>query len=75
MRVRARSKIKSHPYYLGPNDIMSVPQEVGARWVALGWAEEVGEGEAAAVEVDAPIGQGVEVVITPSDAVHQGGNS
>lgn len=75
MRVRAKSKVKSHPYYLGPNDIITVPQDVGTRWVALGWAEEVVEGETAAVDVPGPIGQGVDVVVSPSDAIHQGGNA
>lgn len=72
MRVRALSTIKSHPYYLSQSDIITVPDEVGARWVQRGWAEQVGQAETAAI-AGGPVGQGESSVVAPRDAVHHGG--
>jgi hypothetical protein len=38
MRVECRESIKSAGYVLSEGDIVSVPDEVGARWCAAGWA-------------------------------------
>lgn len=41
MRIEALESIKSGPYVLDEGDRKSVPDEIGQRWCALGWAKDV----------------------------------
>jgi len=45
MKVRAKTDIKHHPFYPLADDVITVPDDVGANWVANGWAvnEDTGE--------------------------------
>lgn len=45
MRVKAKEGIKHHPYYPAADDEITVPDDVGANWVANGWAINVDTGE------------------------------
>lgn len=45
MRVKAKEAIKHHPYYPSKDDEITVPDDVGANWVANGWAVNVDSGE------------------------------
>lgn len=45
MRIRAKGGIKHHPYNLTEGDEITVPDEVGAMFVANGWAVNVDTGE------------------------------
>jgi hypothetical protein len=40
MRIEALEAIKSGTYVVTEGDIITVPDEVGARWCALGWAKD-----------------------------------
>jgi hypothetical protein len=41
MKIEALESIKSDGYILDPEDIKTVPEEVGARWCAAGWARDM----------------------------------
>lgn len=41
MKIEALESIKSDGYILDPEDMKTVPEEVGARWCAAGWARDV----------------------------------
>lgn len=41
MKIEALESIKSDGYLLDPEDIKTVPDDVGARWCAAGWARDV----------------------------------
>lgn len=45
MKIEAKHAIKHHPHYLSVGDIVTVPDDVGAMFVANGWAinSETGE--------------------------------
>ena len=43
MRVQAQGVIKDHPYYPEPGDVLTVPDDVGQRWLDNSWAKVVGE--------------------------------
>lgn len=45
MKVRAKTNIKHHPFYPLEGDEITVPDDVGANWVANGWARNVDTGE------------------------------
>lgn len=45
MRVKAKMDIKHHPYYPAADDEITVPDDVGAMFVANGWAVNVETGE------------------------------
>ena len=45
MKIEAKGAIKHHPHYLSAGDIVTVPDEVGANFVANGWAKNVDSGE------------------------------
>ena len=45
MKVRAKTAIKHHPFYPAEGDEITVPDDVGANWVANGWAVNVDTGE------------------------------
>jgi hypothetical protein len=40
MKIEALESIKSDGYLLDPEDVKTVPEEVGARWCAAGWARD-----------------------------------
>jgi hypothetical protein len=40
MKIEALESIKSDGYLLDPEDTKTVPDEVGARWCAAGWARD-----------------------------------
>ena len=41
MKIEALETIKSGGYLLEAEDVKTVPDELGARWCALGWARDV----------------------------------
>ena len=45
MKVKTKTAIKHHPFYPAEGDEITVPDDVGANWVANGWAinSETGE--------------------------------
>lgn len=40
MRVEALENIRSENFSLTMGDIITVPDELGARWCAMGWAKD-----------------------------------
>ncbi len=40
MRIEALEAIKSDGYVLDQEDVKSVPDEIGAKWCAAGWARD-----------------------------------
>lgn len=40
MRVEALENIRSENFSLTTGDIITVPDELGARWCAMGWAKD-----------------------------------
>lgn len=40
MRVEALENIRSENFSLTKGDIITVPDELGARWCAMGWAKD-----------------------------------
>lgn len=45
MKVKAKLAIKHHPYYPAEGDEITVPDDIGANWVANGWAVNLESGE------------------------------
>ncbi len=45
MKIKAKTKIKHHPFYPAEGDEITVPDDVGKNWVANGWAENLDSGE------------------------------
>jgi len=41
MKIEALEAIKSDGYVLDAEDVKTVPDEVGAKWCAAGWAKDV----------------------------------
>lgn len=52
MKIRAKERIKHHPYYLEAGDVVTVPDEVGQLLVSNGWVENVDTGESAEAAAD-----------------------
>ena len=48
MRIKAKHIIKHHPYYLSPNDEITVDAAAGELMVKNGWADNVDTGETVA---------------------------
>lgn len=40
MKIEALESIKADGYVLDKEDVKTVPDEVGSRWCALGWAKD-----------------------------------
>lgn len=40
MRIEALENIRSENFSLTKEDIVTVPDELGARWCAMGWAKD-----------------------------------
>jgi hypothetical protein len=40
MKIEALESIKSDGYVLDPEDVKTVPDDIGARWCAAGWARD-----------------------------------
>jgi hypothetical protein len=41
MKIEALESIKSDGYVLDPEDVKTVPDEIGTAWVQAGWARDV----------------------------------
>jgi hypothetical protein len=41
MKIEALESIKADGYILDAEDVKTVPDEVGAKWCALGWARDM----------------------------------
>ena len=44
MKIEALNSIKSDGYVLDPEDVKTVPDEIGAAWCARGWAKDMAGG-------------------------------
>ncbi len=59
MKIEALESIKSDGYVLDAEDVKNVPDEIGSRWCAAGWAKDlsglVQTGERKVVRVDVTV--------------------
>lgn len=69
MKIEALEAIKSDGYVLDAEDVKTVPDEIGAKWCAAGWAKDttgtVATGERKVLDARITVSSGVHVNKTP----------